>query len=210
MPPARAGDDGHLAGEVEPDHGGGSARHGSVRAAHDGSSSVALGDDLLGHGVDLGRERPPDVVGQVEHRLADLLLGQLAAFEGRPELDLHQLGLAQGGQHADGHQPAVADVELGPGPHRAEQVVDGEVDVRARRSRRGRRRSRRPPPSWPCPAPGASPDRCPAPPAHSRCPARSRPPPSPAPDHAGSAIDLVSRYSSNPATPDSRPTPDCL
>src|SRR5664280_2183725 len=28
--------------------------------------------------------------------------------------------------------------------------------------------------------------------------------------HAGSAIDLVSRYSSKPATPDSRPTPDCL
>ena len=28
--------------------------------------------------------------------------------------------------------------------------------------------------------------------------------------HAGSATDLVSRYSSNPATPISRPRPDCL
>src|SRR5664280_2419675 len=90
---------------------------------------MAAGDDLFGNFVHAGRERPTDVVGQVDHGLAHLVLGQLPAIQRRLELDLHQLGLAQRRQHPDGHQPSVADVELGPRPHLTEEVVDGEGHV---------------------------------------------------------------------------------
>src|SRR5664279_2630044 len=90
---------------------------------------MPAGDDLFGNFVHAGRERPTDVVGQVDYRLTHLVLGQLLTIERRLELDLDQLGLAQCRQHPDGHQPAVADVEFGPRPHLTEEVVDGEGHI---------------------------------------------------------------------------------
>ena len=93
--------------------------------------AAAAGDDPLGHLVHAGRQRPAHVVGEVEHRLPHLFDGQLAPLESGLELDLEQRRLPEGGEHPDGHQPAVPDAEVRPGPDVAEEVVDGVVDVGA-------------------------------------------------------------------------------
>ena len=72
-------------------------------------------------------------MGQVDHDLAELVDGQLAALEGVIELDLEQVGLVQRCQDADGHQAPIAQLE------------------RRRRSRRCRRGGR---PSCRCSDPG--------------------------------------------------------
>ena len=67
----------------------------------------------------------------VHDDLAQLVDGELAAFEGTVELDVQQVGLAERGQDADRHQATVPHVELVARPHGAEQMVDGHFRVAA-------------------------------------------------------------------------------
>jgi hypothetical protein len=80
-----------------------------------------------------GGEGPADVVGQVDHQFADLVLGEFAVGQGGVELDVDQVRLALGGQDADAQEPAGRNVEVGPAPHVTDEVVDrvGEEVARA-------------------------------------------------------------------------------
>ena len=88
-----------------------------------------VGDGSLGRRLGAGRQRPANVVGEVDDRFADMLLVHLAPGERRAELDVEQLVLALGDDRPDGEQPALGDAQPGPGPHGAEEVVDGDLEV---------------------------------------------------------------------------------
>jgi hypothetical protein len=64
----------------------------------------------------------------MDHHFAHLGLGELAVVEGTLELHVEQLGPPESGQHADGEEAALAQVELRPAPDVAEEMVDGVGD----------------------------------------------------------------------------------
>ena len=184
--PPRPGDDGHLAREVEAAHGAAPRTSSSLGAAR--RRAMTRSADR----ADLGGQRPTDVVGQVDHDLAHLVLGRarrcasalwnwtsrrsVLPSAARTPMVMRRRSKTDspGRHHTSPNRWSTVKATKSPGHVVG---VDGEVVDLLHL--------------------GPALD-----PVGLRGPSRGA--------HAGSATTLVSRYSSKPATPISRPMPDCL
>ncbi len=111
---------------------------------------AALGHDL-GHGsVEPGPERETEVLGEENGDVLELFLGELTVEQRGVHLDLGEILRADGGHRGQRHQPLLTHRQSGLGPDGAEQVVDGEIEVRIT-PRCSASPSRRPRSSWPGP-----------------------------------------------------------
>src|SRR3984957_8546386 len=91
-----------------------------------GLGILALGRDPFDRAVQLRSQREPDVMGEEDRHLAQFLPGQLLVLQDGVDLHLHQLFLAECGQHSEQHHPPVTHRKARPGPDGAEEVIDSQ------------------------------------------------------------------------------------
>src|SRR5690242_5086649 len=84
----------------------------------------------LGHGsVEARTEWEADVLGEENRDVLELILGELTVEHRGIDLNLGEVLQTEGRDGGQRNQPLLAHRQSGLGPDRAEQVVDGEIEV---------------------------------------------------------------------------------